>query len=198
MNNYDRMLDAARRRFLEYDPLALAVKPGVTDGGEYLATCFLGQQTRICKADGAVFLDGKPANFEEGLSVYDWLCDRSADAAASESFCPVSSLPGVYVGGSGLSISHESLAKAIDADPAAFARACEQLGASRVDMGDLGFRLHIFPDLPMCLKFYFGDEEFPPSLTLLWDKNTLQFVRYETVYYIAACLVARLTALMKK
>ena len=198
MNNYDRMLDAARRRFLEYDLAVLARRPGVTDGGAYLATCFFGQQTRICKADGTMTLDGKPANFEEGLAVYDWFCDRKPGAAASEDFCPVSSLPGVYVGGSGLSISPESLANAIDGAPAAFERACAAMGAGRVDLGDLGFQLCIFPDLPMCLKFYFGDEEFPPSLTLLWDRNTLQFVRYETIYYIAGCLAERLTALMEE
>jgi len=50
----------------------------------------------------------------------------------------------------------------------------------------------IFPDLSMQLKFYFADEEFPPSLTFLWDKNILDFVRYETVYYIAGVLRDRL------
>ena len=198
MNNYDQMLCAARRRFLEYDPAVLARRTGVTDGGECLITCFLGQQALIRKTDGTVFLDGRPAGFEEGLSVYDWLCDRKPDAEAAMEFCPVSSLPGVYVGGSGLTISSPALAREIHENPGKFAEACARLGASAETMGDLGFRLKIFPDLPMCLKFYFGDEEFPPTLTLLWDKNTLRFVRYETVYYIAACLQARLTAMMKE
>ena len=198
MNNYDRMLCAAQHRFLEYDPAELARRPGVTDGGDCLVTCFLGQRALIRKADGAVFLEDRPATFNEALSVYDWLCDRKPDAAAALEFCPVNSLPGVYVGGSGLSLSCAKLAQTVHADPAGFARACACMGAVRETMGDLGFRLNIFPDLPVCLKFYFGDEEFPPSLTLLWDRNTLRFVRYETVYYIAACLQSRLLALMKE
>ena len=55
-----------------------------------------------------------------------------------------------------------------------------------------GIGLPVFPGVSMCLKFYFADEEFPPQLTFLWDKNMLQFVRYETVYYIAGCIRERL------
>ena len=73
MNNYDRMLLAARQRFLEYDPQLLGQKPGVTDLGSELATCFFGQQTIIRKADGQIFLDSRSADFGEGLSVMDWL-----------------------------------------------------------------------------------------------------------------------------
>ena len=196
MNNYDRMLDAARRRFLEYDLSELSRRPGVTDEGECLATCFLGHRTLIRKADGAVFLDGRPAKFEEGLCVYDWLCDRRPQASASGELCPVSSLPGVYVRGSGLSMDMEALARRIHCCPEAFCEACARLGGKALPLGDLGFRLEVFPGLPAGLKFYFGDEEFLPRLTLLWDKNILCFVRYETVYYIAGCLERRLADLM--
>lgn len=188
MNNYDRMLLAARQRFLEYDPQLLGQKPGVTDLGSELATYFFGQQTIIRKADGQIFLDGRSADFGEGLSVLDWLCDRKPDAAASMEFCPIGSLPGIYVGGGNLSMDMPKLARTIHENPDGFRDACMKMGAEPQGMGDLGFRLRIFPDLPMCLKFYFADEEFPPQLTPLWDRNMLQFVRYETVYYIAGCL----------
>ena len=72
----------------------------------------------------------------------------------------------------------------------------EKMGAVSEKMGDIGYSVHIFPDLPMCLKFYFGDEEFRPELILLWDRNSLQFLRYETLYYIAGCLREYLLARM--
>ena len=81
-----------------------------------------------------------------------------------------------------------TLEERIEKDPEGFRRACESLGGEKTGAGDMGYRLHIFPDLCMELKFYFADEDFPPQLTFLWDKNILQFVRYETVYYIAGCL----------
>lgn len=181
---------------MEYDAGALGRKPGVTDLGSELATCFFGQQTLICKVDGQIILDGRNADFGEGLSVLDWLCDRKPDASASMEFCPIGSLPGVYVGGGNLSMDMPGLSWAIHENPEGFRSACAKMGAEPQNMGDIDFRLQIFPDLPMCLKFYFGDEEFEPQLTLLWDKNTLRFVRYETVYYIAGCLQKRLLELM--
>lgn len=198
MDNYALSLEAARLHFLEYDPAVLAKRPGVESWGPYLTTRFLGAGTRIEQATGRVtfsydsFETCWEADFEEALSVYDWLCDRKPDAAPTGEFCPVGSLPGVYVGGSGLSMTGGSLPAKIDRNPEAFQAACKALGAAPVPLGDLGFRLDIFPDLPMLLKFYHSDEDFPATLTLLWDRNTLRFVRYETVYYIAGTLLERL------
>lgn len=193
MNNYDIMLRAAQQRFTGYDMVALAKRPGVEDGGAYLYTTFFSQKVAIHKSTGAITVAGQPADFGQTLSILDWLCDRRENAAAAEEFCPVGSLPRVYVSGSNLVISGDALAQKIHHAPDAFRQTMAEMGAKPVSLGDLGFQLQIFPDLPMCLKFYFGDEEFPPQLTLLWDQNILQFVRYETVYYIAGCLLRYLS-----
>ncbi len=188
MNNYETMLEAARERCAGYDMAVLAAKPGVEDAGSYLRTNFFAQEVLIHKKTAAVTVDRRPADFGEGLSVYDWLCDRKADAAAAGEFCVVSSLPGVVVGGSGLSMAMPKLAGHIHKKPQKFRAIMESMGAVPTAMGDLGYRLCVFPDFSMCLKFYFGDEEFQPELILLWDRNSLRFVRYETLYYIAGCL----------
>ena len=44
----------------------------------------------------------------------------------------------------------------------------------------------------MQLRFWHADEDFPPSLDLLWDRNTLQFLRYETTWFAAGVLRRRL------
>lgn len=198
MDNYALSLESARLHFLEYVPAVLEKRLGVQTQGPYLTTRFLGADTRIEQATGQVafsydgFVSSWEAGFGEALSVYDWLCDRKPDAVAAEDFCPVASLPGVYVGGSGLAMTGGNLPQIIDKDPGAFRRAIEAMGGLLLPLGDIGCRLQVFPDLPMCLKFYHGDEDFPPSMTFLWDKNTLRFVRYETVYYIAGTLLERL------
>ena len=197
MNNYDRMLLAAQQRFLEYDPSVLASRLGVEDHIDHFATRFFGQRVCIYKDDGRITLDGVAADFSQTLSVLDWLCDGKPDAVAAEDYCPVGSLPGVYVGGSGLGMEMPRLAQAIHAAPDAFRKACQTMGATEENLGDLGAKLEIFPGLSMRLKFYFGDDEFPPQLTLLWDKNMLRFVRYETIYYIAGCLQKRLLEWME-
>ena len=198
MNNYERMLDAARMRCSGYDMALLAAKPGVEDRGAYLRTSFFTQEVLVHKETAAVTVDGRPADFGEGLSVYDWLCDRKPGAAASGEYCLVSSLPGVVVSGSGLNMAMPILAEKIHCNNAGFISCMEAMGGERICLGDLGYRLAIFPDFSMALKFYFGDEEFQPELTLLWDKNALQFVRYETLYYIAGCLRNRLLRMMEE
>ena len=191
MNNYEKMLQAAQVRCTGYDMAALAAKKGVEDTPAHLKTKFFGQTVSVSKADGSVTVDGRPADFGEALSVYDWLCDRKDGAAASGEFCPVSSLPGVFVGGKGLSMTLPKLARCIQEEPDAFAAAMQAMGAEQIPLGDLGWKVDVFPGLSMCVKFYFGDDEFAPQLTLLWDRHMLSFVRYETVYYIAGCFYDR-------
>ena len=192
MNNYEKMLSDACRRFTTYGMALLARRPGVEDLGEVLRTCFLGETVLLRKKNGQITVGGRMADFGETLSILDWLCDGKPDAKAAKVYCTVGSLPGVYVGGSGLTISGGTLAKRIDAAPRQFCAACEAMGGREVALGDLGFEIPVFPGLSAQLKFYHGDEEFPPQLTFLWDQNILQFVRYETVYYIAGCLSMRL------
>ena len=188
MNNYEKMLSDACRRFTTYDMAALAARPGVEDEGDFLKTRFLGENALLDKKSGAVTVGGRKADFGETLSILDWLCDGKPDAKAAGDYCTVGSLPGVYVGGSGLTISGGSLANKIDAAPQNFRCACEAMGGRGVNLGDIGYEIPIFENLSARLKFYHADEEFPPQLTFLWDKNILRFVRYETVYYIAGCV----------
>ena len=192
------MLADALQRFSTYDPVALSRRPGVESRESQLSTRFLGQSVLLHPHESSITIGGKPADFGSTLSILDWVCDGRMDAKASDVYCTVSSLPGVLVSGSGLSMNGSTLAAKIQENPEKFHAACREMGGISKDLGDMGYRLEIFPGLCVCLKFYFGDEEFPPQLTLLWDRNILRFVRYETVYYIAGCLQKRLLALMNE
>ena len=54
--------------------------------------------------------------------------------------------------------------------------------------------LPLFPFFPLRLRFYDADEEFPAKLQLLWDENTPRYMRYETTFYAANAVFARLAA----
>lgn len=58
-------------------------------------------------------------------------------------------------------------------------------------MGDMGYEIPVFPFFPLRLRFYYGDEEFPAQLSVLFDENTLQYMHYETTYYVVNCLMGR-------
>lgn len=197
-DNYEITLQSAMKRFCSYDMELLSRRAGVTDRGEYLQTLFFGMETRMDKKTGCVTVDGQPADFCEALSVFDWLCDGKTNAKASACFCPVSSLPGVLVRGQGLLMEAPKLSKEVDIAPDKFLRICTEMGGKMLNIGDFGVQMEIFPGLPMQLKFYHSDDEFPPVITFLWDKNILDFVRYETVYYICGTIKKHLLHRMQQ
>jgi len=41
---------------------------------------------------------------------------------------------------------------------------------------------------PVWLRFWDGDDEFPPQLGVLWDANSLSFMHYETLWYVFGAL----------
>lgn len=195
-SNYEITLQNAMKRFCSYDMTVLSQRPGVTDGGEYLQTRFFGMNTKIFKKTGEITVDGQPADFCEALSVFDWLCDRKENAKASGEFCPVHSLPGVVVRGKGLTMDAPELAQRIEKDITRFQKIIQKMDGKTINLGDFGAEIEIFPELPMQMKFYYSDEEFPPSITFLWDKNILNFVRYETVYYLCGTIKKHLLTIM--
>jgi hypothetical protein len=96
----------------------------------------------------------------------------------------------------GLASSSGPLERAIDACPDRFRAACLSLGGRQAPGGDICFDLDLFPDLPVRLRFWHADEDFPPQLDLLWDRNTLQFLRYETTWFAAGVLRSRIREAM--
>ena len=186
-DNYALQAEDARLRFLTYDQ---SVMPVPRDE-HFLYLRFCGCEYRICRADGHIFRlrEGEwvPSDSHgEVLTIFDYLCDAKPDRRAAGEFVSMASLGGhVHTG---LSIHSGALEWAIDRDPEGFRRACGALGGVPQTGGDLCFSLNLFPDLPVLLRFWHADEEFGPKLDLLWDRNALLFLRYETTWYAAGIL----------
>ena len=190
-DNYAIQAEEARLRFLTYDQSAMPVPMD----SDYLYLRFCGSDYRVCRCDGRLSRrvgdDWLPADSHgEVLTVYDYLCDAKPGRAPARE--PVSM---AHLGGhvhTNLAAASGSLERAIDRAPDAFRRACEALGGTPAPGGDICYDLDLFPDLPVRLRFWHADEDFPPSLDLLWDRNTLQFLRYETTWFAAGVLRQRL------
>ena len=84
MNNYDKMLADACRRFTAYDMQALAQRPGVEDIGACLKTCFLGETALLRKRDGHITVGGRAADFATENRML-WRLENTAQWEA----CPV-------------------------------------------------------------------------------------------------------------
>jgi hypothetical protein len=69
--------------------------------------------------------------------------------------------------------------------------ALERLGAKRVDHGDAGFEITFLPHVKVLLIFEDEDEEFPASVRLLYDKNSIFYLPHEMLGNISWMVVSR-------
>ena len=79
-----------------------------------------------------------------------------------------------------------------------FCRACEALGGEPFPKGDGAYVFRIFEDLPVVVQLWLGDEEFPPNLRLLWDENSLMYLKYETMHFAKGLLLQKIWKAMER
>ena len=199
LSNYEKTARRAAEAFLRYDAQEMAQKFSLRYDGAFLYLTFLSAPYRVSCETGIVecLQDGRavPAGFDESMTIYDVLCDAKSGHSLSGRFCRINSVRGVaQTAGLGEGML-EPRARSFDRAPQAFCRACRMLGGIQLTGADAAYRLPLFPFLPVELRFWHSDEEFPPSLQLLWDENILQYMRYETTYYAAGHLMRTLQRL---
>lgn len=199
LDNYEISRNRAQAYFLGFDQQEILETWNLNADESWLYVTFLSRPYQICRKTGSIFRcwDDSQAGFAEVLSIFDLLCHEGGNKGIAGTYAPVNSLKGrPHTIGVGTDF-HTKTAAVFDRDPESFRDACISLGATPVSMGDIGYRFPVFADLSLILKFYHSDTEFPATLTLLWDDNTLRYLYYETVFYIAGFLLETLTQKMQ-
>ena len=77
--------------------------------------------------------------------------------------------------------------------------ACEKLGGipeKRMAGADITCRIPVTHFFPVLLQFWEGDDEFPPKLQLMWDRNAISFLHFETTFYLQCDLFERLQRIL--
>ena len=65
-------------------------------------------------------------------------------------------------------------------------------GGEPVDIGDASFVLHAFPYVPLQYVLWEGDEEFPPSVQLLFDASVDHYLALEDIVVLGQVTTGRL------
>jgi hypothetical protein len=199
-NNYDKMLAQAQALFLEYDQDGMIERWALAHDGDYLYADYIGQKLRIDRHTGEIShaQDGKPGEyraasfFNEGLALFDILTRSPARPRPTGRWASVSTLGGIIGAGHDRTLSHEETAARFQDRCDALARACERLGGAPEGKGDVSYAIPVFRDFRILFQFWEGDDEFPASIKYLFDENALQFMHYETLWYVMGSLADRL------
>ena len=200
-SNYDIMRDRMKLRFLEYDQGEMCKKFGLEMDGEYLYLSMVGVPYRVgrgtglveCAEDGQNWLE---AGVNASMTIFDVLCDSKPDCKLSGKFCTVNMLKNTVHGSRPGGYMFSKDAERFAGRVTELKVACERLGGTPEKVGDVSYRLDLFPFLPVIFQFWDADDEFPASLQFLWDENVLDFLHYETLFYAMGHLIHRLEKMM--
>ena len=198
VNNYAVQVERARALFCTRDRGAMCARLGLTQTADGdIPLRFLGENYRV-RPDGTVLTSGgAAASFGAAMAIYDVLARDNAPVLSGD-FVPTAALHRIH----GTHAVHEDLnspaARRFAGRAAELSAALAARGGRRWGPGDVSYILDVFDFFPVCLRFYDADEEFPASLQFLWDANALDFLYYETLWYVMGELVediARVVAL---
>lgn len=199
-SNYEITRDRVEGEFPACDQEAVIKKFGLAHDPAFLYIRFLSQDYRINRRTGRVerLPEAVHAGFNEVMTIFDVLCGSKTGCRLSGEFVRVNDLDGVskttYLGG-GL---FDGSAKAFTHRTEALRAACQRLGGVPGNVGDVSYQIPLFDFFPVTLQFWDADEEFDAVLKIMWDRRTLEYMRYETTYYAAGHLLERLRQLMEE
>lgn len=198
-SNYEKMKNDMAAVFLQYDQERMIQKFGLEQDPEYLYIRCLERNYRISRTSGRVswsedaFRSEETADYNEAMTIYDVLCYSREDCRLAHEWVNVKGLSGVRGGtlekGSDF---FQNAGACFDGRTGALIRACEKLQGKKLEKGDAAYELQLFPFLPMILRFWESDDEFPASLQILVDKNILDFMHYETLMFAISHVLRRL------
>ena len=200
MDNYDLQVDIGKKIFLQYDQSLMIRKFQLEADEKWIYLTYLNTACRIDRETGGIeefHADGWEAcrDFSTVMTVYDLLCYHKGKYAPllRQQWCAAGTF--VVTGVTQTDTFTRKYAGFFDGNMDKLKAACEELGGvlqPRMAGADLTCQLWVTPFFPVLLQFWNGDEEFPPKLMILWDRNTDRFMHYETTFYLQGDLLSRL------
>ena len=205
VSNYDLQVDIARKLFLEYDQQLLISNFRLDADENYLYLTYLHTPCRIGRKTGSIEENREGCwqecrDYGTVMTIYDLLCYHKGETlpALSGQWCAVGNF--IVTGITETEGYTRRFAKYFDGDPEKLKAACQKLGGAlqpKMAGADLTCRFDVTAFFPVLLQFWQGDEEFPPKLVLLWDQNTIEFMHFETTFYLQGDLLERLKNAIK-
>lgn len=205
-DNYDLQVDIGKRIFLGYDQEQMIRKFRLKADADWIYLTYLNTPCRISRTTGGVEEDIDNAwqecrDFSTVMTLYDLLCFHKGESppVLLHRWCTVGNF--VITGVTQTDTFTGKYAKLFDGHLAELESACKKLGGvlqPPMAGADLTCRFPVTPFFPVLLQFWEGDDEFPPKLLILWDRNTDRFMHFETTFYLQGDVLSRLKRCMEE
>lgn len=205
-SNYDKTVRIAQKLFVKYDQNDMIARYGLEHDESYLYMTFISERYRISRQSGAVEVCTKTGQFASCsdynivMSLYDTLCYPTGTPKLADEWCPLHSLQ-VTMSSPNADIFNQKYADAFVGKADALWHACQKLGGTKLAVAagaDVYCQFDLFPFFPIQFRFWDSDDEFPAQIRLLWDANSLQFMRFETLYYVMGAFLSKLYKAMDR
>lgn len=193
--NYKLQAETARKMFLTYPQEPMIARFHLTADETNLYILFFGSQYRISRTTGEIWneTDQQPAGFDAIMSIYDMLCDAKEGAVLSGEWRTIYKLTPYSNFSMGSSL-HQKFAEKAALHEQALLKVCKTLGTIQPGKADIDVCFPAFSFFPLRFQFWQGDEEFAPQISFLFDANTLDFIRFETAWFVVGHLLELLDA----
>lgn len=183
-NNYRTMEENNRRLFLTYEQEPFIRKFGLDADEHTIRFRMLRKPCEVDRRTGVVIQAGEPASINQTMTVYDMFCHSDRKPFLSGRWSSLQQLGGIIASHHVQNLSPSEELRLFAGHCDTLAAACESLGGTPAEHGDVSYILPVFDFFPVWLQFYDADDEFPASLSFLWDSNSLDFLHYETMWYL--------------
>ena len=186
---------------MEYDQDKIIRRYELLADEHWIYLDYLDASYRISRENGKIEEQQKEncwkecRSYDTVMTIYDLLCYAKGDTA------PVlygawQTLGNFAVGSSpGTGAFTKKYAKQFRNSAEKLKAACKKLGGimqKPMARADVTCLIPVTSFFPVLLQFWDGDEEFDPELVLLWDKNSNQFLHFETMFYLQGDLLDRI------
>lgn len=202
-SNYEIMRDLMRGEFKKYDQQKMIDKFNLACNEDYLYIDFVSRPNRIDRRTGVVewsedsFLTVHEADYHASMTIYDVLCYSKVDCRLSGRYCSVNMLKGTVKSSAVGTNFFQKDADFFQGKLEEWKRACSRLGQPTKMNGDAAFILYPFSFLPITLQYWEADDEFPANLKFMFDENILEYMHFETTFFMVSHLLRRIRELME-
>lgn len=200
VSNYDLQVDIARRIFMGYDHSRLIRKFSLKSDECWIYLTYLNMPCRISREHGGIQLSKggewrECRSYDTVMTIYDLLCHHTGEHAPPllGQWCPVGNF--IVTGITNTDGYTGKAARMFDGHVDRLKAACEAMGGTllpRMAGADVTCRFQVTSFFPVLLQFWEGDEEFPAKMLILWDRNSMNFLHFETTFYLQGDLLQRL------